>query len=140
VQCELSDAWNLLFIISYADGGAQGARLLEALQALSRHARKLGKKPLQDCLPPKAPLWQEAELTPREAFFAEKEKISFAEAAGRIIAEQVMFYPPGVPLLVPGERISRKILDYIEAQQALGMKIVGPEDTNLKTLKVVKEK
>ncbi|SEH23295.1 aminotransferase class I/II-fold pyridoxal phosphate-dependent enzyme [Selenomonas sp. KH1T6] len=140
VQCELSDAWNLLFIISYADGGAQGARLLEALQALSRHARRLGKKPLLDCLPPKAPLWQEAELTPREAFFAEKEKVAFAEAAGRIIAEQVMFYPPGVPLLVPGERISREMLDYIGTQQALGMKIVGPEDTKLKTLKVVKEK
>ena len=49
-----------------------------------------------------------------------------------------MFYPPGVPLLVPGERISREMLDYIKGQQALGIKVVGPEDTALKNLKVVK--
>ena len=138
VQCELSDAWNLLFIISYADGEEQGARLLEALQALCGYAAKLGKKPLHEGLPPKANLWQETELTPREAFFAVKEQVAFAEAAGRISAEQVMFYPPGVPLLVPGERISRELLDYLKAQQALGRKVVGPEDTALGTLKVVK--
>ena len=138
VQCELSDAWNLLFIISYADREEQGARLLEALQALCGYAAKLGKKPLHEGLPPKANLWQETELTPREAFFAVKEQVAFAEAAGRISAEQVMFYPPGVPLLVPGERISRELLAYLKAQQALGRKVVGPEDTALGTLKVVK--
>jgi arginine/lysine/ornithine decarboxylase len=138
VQCELSDAWNLLFIISYADGEEQGARLLEALRALCGYAGKLGNEPLREGLPPKTDRWQETELTPREAFFAAKEQVAFAEAAGRISAEQVMFYPPGVPLLVPGERISRELLDYLKAQQALGRKIVGPEDTALGTLKVVK--
>ena len=138
VQCELSDAWNLLFIISYADGEVQGARLLEALQALCGYAEKLGHKPLREGLPPQADRWQETELTPREAFFAAKEQVAFAETAGRISAEQVMFYPPGVPLLVPGERISRELLDYLKAQQVLGRKIVGPEDTALGTLKVVK--
>ena len=137
VQCELSDAWNLLFIISYADGEEQGARLLEALQALCGYAEKLGHKPLREGLPPQADRWQETELTPREAFFAAKEQVAFAEAAGRISAEQVMFYPPGVPLLVPGERISRELLEYLKAQQALGRKVVGPEDTALETLKVV---
>jgi arginine/lysine/ornithine decarboxylase len=108
------------------------------LQALCGYARKLGHKPRREGLPPKAGRWQETELTPREAFFAVKEQVAFAEAAGRISAEQVMFYPPGVPLLVPGERISRELLDYLKAQQALGRKVVGPEDTALGTLKVVK--
>ena len=139
VQCELSDAWNLLFIISYADGEKQVARLLEALRALCGYAGKLGNEPLREGLPPKANLWQETELTPREAFFAVKEQVPLAEAAGRISAEQVMFYPPGVPLLVPGERISRELLAYLKAQQELGRKVVGPEDTALETLKVVKE-
>ena len=138
VQCELSDAWNLLFIISYADDEEQVARLLEALQALCVYTEKLGRKPMLESLPPKAGLWQETELTPREAFFAAKEQVTLAEAAGRISAEQVMFYPPGVPLLVPGERISGELLAYLKAQQALGRKVVGPEDTALETLKVVK--
>ena len=67
-----------------------------------------------------------------------RDALGKAEPAGRISAEQVMFYPPGVPLLVPGERISRELLEYLKAQQALGRKIVGPEDTALGTLKVVK--
>ena len=138
VQCELSDAWNLLFIISYADTDVECARLLEALRALKDYAGGRAKSPLQEALPPQAPLWEETKLTPREAFFAAKERVTFEEAAGRIAAEQVMFYPPGIPLLVPGEHISQDMLDYIRRQQSLGIKVVGPEDTYLKTLKVVK--
>ena len=50
-----------------------------------------------------------------------------------------MFYPPGIPILAPGDRIDQPSLDYIRAMQELGLKVVGPQDTNLKTLKVVKE-
>lgn len=139
VQCELSDAWNLLFIISYADGEEQGARLLAALGSLADYAKRQAGKTRQEALPPQAPQWQEGAMTPREAFFAAREMVPFEEAAGRIVAEQVMFYPPGVPLLVPGERISGELLAYLKTQQALGMKVVGPEDTELRTLKVVKE-
>lgn len=138
IQCELSDAWNLLFIISYADTERECARLLEALVALKDYAACRAKPSVREALPPKAPLWEAGELAPREAFFAAKEQVTFEASVGRIAAEQVMFYPPGIPLLVPGERISREMLDYIKGQQALGIKVVGPEDTALKNLKVVK--
>lgn len=137
IQCELSDAYNLLFIISYADTETQVSRLLEALRQLSRRAGGQ-RKPfaVQEALPPVP----ECALSPRQAFFAGKERVPFAAAEGRIAAEQVMFYPPGIPILVPGDRIGGEALRYIRAMQRVGCKVVGPEDPALAALKVIKEK
>ena len=135
IQCELSDAYNLLFIISYADTEHETGVLLDALRALA--ARFQGKA--QFSVPAAMPAVPALGMTPREAFFAAYELVPFSVAAGRIAAEQLMFYPPGIPILAPGDRIDQASLDYIRAMQELGLKVVGPQDTNLKTLKVVKE-
>ncbi|SFH88512.1 Arginine/lysine/ornithine decarboxylase [Selenomonas ruminantium] len=135
IQCELSDAYNLLFIISYADTEHETGVLLDALRALA--ARFQGKA--QFSVPAAMPAVPALGMTPREAFFAAYELVPFPVAAGRIAAEQLMFYPPGIPILAPGDRINQASLDYIRAMQELGLKVVGPQDTNLKTLKVVKE-
>ncbi len=135
IQCELSDAYNLLFIISYADTEHEIGVLLDALRALA--ARFQGKA--QFSVPAAMPAVPALGMTPREAFFAAYELVPFPVAAGRIAAEQLMFYPPGIPILAPGDRIDQASLDYIRAMQELGLKVVGPQDTNLKTLKVVKE-
>ena len=135
VQCELSDAENLLFIISYADTEREVARLAEALRALAReHARTPGKREM-----PVLPPVPETACAPRAAFFAAKERVPFDTAAGHIAAEQVMFYPPGVPLLAPGDRVRQAAIDYIRAMQRAGRKVVGPEDPQLRTLKVLRE-
>ena len=142
IQCELSDANNVLFIISYADTERETAGLLAALKEMAvrmRGGNACGGGGTAEGIPK---YWQgggRGELTPREAFLAHKERIPFAESAGRIAAEQVMFYPPGIPLLVPGERIGQEMLAYIREQQSLGLKVVGPQDASLKYLKVVKE-
>ena len=139
IQCELADARNLLFIISYADTEAETARLLAALQELAAAAPALvGAEKGGQAEALGQPHYGESVLTPREAFFAPKEPVPLAAAAGRIAAEQVMFYPPGIPLLVPGDRIEGEALAYIREQQALGLKVVGPSDCSLQTLKVVK--
>ena len=136
VQCELSDAENLLFIISYADTEREVARLAEALRALAReHARTPGKREM-----PALPPVPETACAPRAAFFAVKERVPFDKAAGRIAAEQVMFYPPGVPLLAPGDRVRQAAIDYIRAMQRAGRKVVGPEDPQLRTLKVLRNR
>ena len=109
--------------------------LLDALRALA--ARFQGKA--QFSVPAAMPAVPALGMTPREAFFAAYELVPFPVAAGRIAAEQLMFYPPGIPILAPGDRIDQASLDYIRAMQELGLKVVGPQDTNLKTLKVVKE-
>ncbi|MCR5440160.1 MAG: aminotransferase class I/II-fold pyridoxal phosphate-dependent enzyme [Selenomonas sp.] len=135
IQCELSDAYNLLFIISYADTEHETAVLLAAFKELA--ACYKGKE--QFSVPAAMPAVPVLGMTPRAAFFADYEQVPFAEAAGRIAAEQLMFYPPGIPILAPGDRIDQSSLSYIRAMQKLGLKVVGPQDTNLKTLKVVKE-
>ena len=76
-------------------------------------------------------------LSPREAMFSRREPVSFAAAAGRICAETVTCYPPGIPILVPGERVTPAVVQYCQALRQQGFTILGPEDPTLNTLEVV---
>lgn len=136
VQCELSDARNLLFILSYADKDEQADYLLRALQGLARDHRRGSEA--SGAVSTKLPAVPAQGMTPREAFFAPKGSVAFSEAEGHIAAEQVMFYPPGIPILCPGDVIDAASLRYIEAMQALGLKVVGPRDASLGRIQVVK--
>lgn len=135
VQCELSDARNLLFILSYADGEEQADYLLRALQGLDRDHRR--ESSAARAVAAELPAVPAQGMTPREAFFAPKGSVPFGEAEGRIAAEQVMFYPPGIPILCPGDIIDAASLHYIHAMQSLGLKVVGPRDASLTELQVV---
>ena len=136
VQCELSDARNLLFILSYADKDEQADYLLRALQGLARDHRRGSEA--SGAVSTKLPAVPAQGMTPREAFFAPKGSVAFSEAEGHIAAEQVMFDPPGIPILCPGDVIDAASLRYIEAMQALGLKVVGPRDASLGRIQVVK--
>ena len=61
-----------------------------------------------------------------------------AEAAGRICGEQVSFYPPGIPVLLPGELITPEIITYCQKMKGLGLPVSGPADSTLQQLRVVK--
>ncbi|MCR5756464.1 MAG: aminotransferase class I/II-fold pyridoxal phosphate-dependent enzyme [Selenomonas sp.] len=135
IQCELSDAYNLLFIISYADTEEQAAVLERALRGLA--AQFAGRQELT--LPVEIPLVPAEGISPRKAFFGGRETVDFEAAAGRIAAEQIMFYPPGIPILAPGDVIDAEALYYIRTMQRLGLKVVGPADSSLKTIQVVEE-
>ena len=135
IECELSDAYNVLFIISYADTARQTERLLTVLQDMAKRYRRTAAEPLSVVMPP----LPDTVLTPREAYYAATEKVPFAAAAGRVAAEQIMFYPPGIPLIVPGDRITQGQLDYIREQQAIGLNVVGPADTGLDTIRVTRD-
>ena len=78
-------------------------------------------------------------LSPRDAFYAQTEFVSFQESTGRIIAEFIMVYPPGIPILSPGELITQENLDYVKENMAAGLPVQGPEDQTLAFLKVIKE-
>lgn len=132
IQCELSDAVNLLFLITFADDESTISALIDALKRLPRGNEKF--------LPP-AQLNREisiAELSPRETFYYATEKLSLERTIGRISAEEVTFYPPGVPILIPGEKIRAEVVEMITCGRNLGLKVFGAEDLSLKTLKVVR--
>ena len=166
IQCELSDAKNVLFLITYADTEDTVGRLIEALHALAEKYRNAevgcstdngrqiisskeekkdgaGMRAAAACgiyaEEPALPPVPETGADPRTAFFASKERIPFEASAGRIAAEQIMFYPPGIPILAPGDRVSAEAVSYIRAMQRIGCKVVGPEDASLKALNVLAE-
>ena len=136
IQCELSDAYNLLFIISYADTEAQIRILTNALHGLAEQFAGAQELVLPVEIPPVPALG----LEPRAAFFAGWDRVEFEKAIGCIAAEQVMFYPPGIPILAPGDVIESEAMHYIRSMQQLGLKVVGPADTRLKTIQIVRDK
>ena len=75
--------------------------------------------------------------SPQEAFYAETKSLPLRESAGFICSEFVMCYPPGIPILAPGERITNEILDYIEYAKAKGCSMTGPEDPDILRLNVL---
>ncbi len=74
---------------------------------------------------------------PRDAFFGKTEAVPAERAAGRISAEQITPYPPGIPAVVPGERLNDAVIDYLRSGIDAGMNVPDAADTTLKTVKVV---
>lgn len=134
IQCELSDFYNLLFIISYADGKYECEYLLNALKNLAAEFQGKDTVPLVQLNLPSIP---EYVLSPREAMFKETKKVAFADSEGYIAGEIITFYPPGIPIIYPGERISKEIIKYVLLQQKNGGNVIGPEDKNLQTIRIV---
>ena len=77
-------------------------------------------------------------VSPQEAFYAEKECLPIEDTAGRVCSEFVMCYPPGIPILAPGERITPDILAYIQYAKEKGCSMTGPEDPAIEFLNVLK--
>ena len=138
IEVELSDLYNILCIITPGDNQQSVDTLVNGLQDMvNRHQRTEGHevKPM----PVHVPDMPRLALSPRDAFYAETESIPFEEAVGRIIAEFVMVYPPGIPIFTPGEIVTQENLDYIMENMSVGLPVQGPDDPTLKTLKVVQE-
>ena len=73
----------------------------------------------------------------QEAFYAAKRSVPLQESAGCVCSEFVMCYPPGIPILAPGEKITRQILDYIEYARLKGCSLTGPEDPEIQRINVL---
>ena len=121
ISPELADRGHVVCICTCADGPQELARLEEGLE---------GTGGLGPCAPtPPPPEVPEAVLTPRQALFAPRERVALGESAGRAAACQIAPYPPGVPVIAPGERIEKKHLAYLrEIGYNMGMAdIAAPE-------------
>jgi arginine decarboxylase len=117
--------------------GRKGARLVAAL----RHAvERIGEEPETPSEPfAEPPPWGRTELSPREAFLCAQEVVGFDAAEGRVAAESLAAYPPGVPNVLPGERLTKPTLDYIADSVAHGGLVRGASDRTLRTIRVVVE-
>jgi arginine/lysine/ornithine decarboxylase len=135
VNTGLSDHRRILAQFTFADDQSDADRLLTALTALTK-ASFPPPRPVE--LPDPGQLELENVMLPREAFFARQDAIPLKDATGRISAEQVTPYPPGIPAIVPGERISAGVIDYLRTGVEAGMVIPDAADPKLATIRVVK--
>lgn len=134
IQVEFGDLGNILAYVSVGDRMQDIERLVSALAEIRRrYGRDRTGLMTQEYLPP------QVEVTPQEAFYAEKISLPLNEAEGHICSEFVMCYPPGIPILAPGERITRDILDYIAYAKEKGCSMTGPEDIAIEHLNVLRQ-
>ena len=134
IQIEFGDLGNLLAYLSIGDRQRDVERLVSAMAEVRRRFGKPDKANLmkQEYIEP------EVAVSPQDAFYAEKESLPLRQTQGRICSEFVMCYPPGIPILAPGERITGPILDYIEYAKEKGCSMTGPEDAQIERLNVLK--
>lgn len=134
IQIEFGDFCNVLAYISIGDRKQDVERLVGALSEIRRRYKKNRQEGMlsQEYIPPKVV------ITPQQAFYSEKEALLLKDTMGRVCSEFVTLYPPGIPILAPGEEITSDILQYIDYAKKKGCTIIGPEDCALNSLNVLK--
>ena len=133
IQIEFGDMGNILAYLSIGDRRQDIERLASSLAEIKR-LNSRGKEGLM----PYEYISPELAVSPQAAFYADKEQLYIQDTAGRICSEFLMCYPPGIPILAPGEMITDEILDYIIYAKEKGCSITGPEDPDIKKLNVLK--
>lgn len=144
VQCELADLFNVLALFTIGTDAVAAEKLVHSVQELAREDRPV------DIFSPSGVLERRLKtgtynfppiptmaMTPREAFLAPTERVKFRQSAGRICAEVITPYPPGIPIIAPGERITKEVIEYLTLEVKAGVHMQGPADPELKTVRVV---
>lgn len=134
IAVELVDQDHVLFLVTYADDNPEFPAIAQRITTVLEKMRKTRRD-----LPPVPPVLSipEQVLTPREAFFAPKERVPFREAAGRVAGETLSFYPPGIPLIMPGERLTKELIAFSLQLQEKRLQVSGPRDPSLQTFEVL---
>lgn len=132
IQIEFGDLGNILAYLSVGDRKRDIERLISAMAEIKRRFGKSEADMLtQEYI---SPIVAEA---PRRAFYADKISLPLEESAGRVCTEFVMCYPPGIPILAPGELITEDIISYIKYAKEKGCQMTGTEDINIERLNVL---
>ena len=107
-------------------------RLVSALAEIRRRYQKDSYGLLsQEYLAP------EVVISPQQAFYANKKSVPLKDSIGCVCSEFIMCYPPGIPILAPGERVTGEIIQYIEYAKAKGCSMTGPEDPEIENINVL---
>jgi arginine/lysine/ornithine decarboxylase len=135
IQMETGDMYNSLAIFSVGDTYDNANALIAALEDISKRFNR-GRLDYQkiDLHFPKVV------MTPRDAFYAEKEMVRFEDSVGRISGEAIMAYPPGIPVVSYGERINESVVAQVKLFKASHSILTGMEDPQVNYIKVIKER
>ena len=132
IQIEFGDIGNILAYLSIGDRMQELERLVSALAEIKRRYKKDPDGLLsQEYIDP------EVVCSPQEAFYSNKKSLPLKDCIGQVCSEFVMCYPPGIPILAPGERVTSGIIDYIQYAKAKGCSMTGSEDPDINNLNVL---
>lgn len=137
IQMELADFYNTLGLVTIGDTQESIDTLLNALRDISQRFSNQGREIQHKLL--KMPAIPEQVLIPREAFYSDKNQVLFDESDGKICGELIMAYPPGIPIIIPGERITKEIIDYVKDMKKAKLQLQGMADPELKTINVIED-
>ena len=132
IQIEFGDIGNILAYLSVGDRFQDIERLVGALAEIRRRYKK-DRSGLMD----HEYITPQVVLTPKEAFYSDKIMLPLEDSADRIAAEYVMSYPPGIPIVAPGERITKEIIGYINYAREKGCFLTGTQDPEVKQVLVI---
>lgn len=133
IQIEFGDFGNFLAYLSIGDRPREIERLVGALSEIRRrYGKERADNIIQEYIEP------QVVVSPQDAFYADSESLPIEETSGKVCSEFVMCYPPGIPILTPGERITDEILNYIQYAKEKGCTITGPENPQIERLAVLK--
>lgn len=136
IQVELGDLYNILALISIGTTKGDVDRLINALDIISKMHKK-GTTLKSASMKQINPI---VKMNPRDAYYSEKESLDLENSINRICGENIMAYPPGIPIISPGEIITREILDYIKVLKSSNAHLTDMLDKELNTILVIKEK
>jgi arginine decarboxylase len=139
IDIELADHRRIIPLFTFAHGEQDVDRLVSALRDMVDEHPDAGGETDIGPLPSRRDLRTEQVALPRDAFFAKTERVKPKDAVGRISAELVTPYPPGIPALAPGELVNDAIVDYLEEIVAAGAFLEGAADQAVDELRVVAE-
>jgi arginine/lysine/ornithine decarboxylase len=132
-----SDSKRFEVMISQADDTDTTNRLLDALNGLVQAAPSMPSPP-QVRMPEPGELELETADLPRDVFFGAVQDVPTDQAVGRVAAEQITPYPPGIPVILPGEVINQAVIDYLRSGLDAGMVLPDPKDPSLQTVRVAR--
>lgn len=132
IQIEFGDIGNILAIISSGDRNLEIERLISALSEIKRlHEKDKAGMFDHEYINP------QIVMGPQEAFYGNKRSVPISESKGAICGEFVMCYPPGIPILAPGERITEDIINHIAYAKEKGCFMTGTEDMKVENINIV---
>ena len=138
VHVELPMQATVVFIVGLGESAANLRRLAGDVDEVVKRLREPGAT--RALVPPAASLGFEVAIPPREAFLGEAEQVAVDSAIGRISCESIASYPPGVPALLPGERISAETVAYLRELAESGARLHGASDPDFQTINVLAER
>ncbi|HTU70723.1 MAG TPA: aminotransferase class I/II-fold pyridoxal phosphate-dependent enzyme [Candidatus Baltobacteraceae bacterium] len=145
IQVELADLFNVVALFTIGTTSEAADRFVNAFAEMARDDRPLDMYAPSGILEQRLrretyrlPEIPPMRMLPRDAFLADTEFVDFRKSAGRICAETISPYPPGIPVIAPGEEITADLIDYLRLELKAGVRVQGPHDDRLRKIRVVR--